>query len=537
VWVTATRLHFHYWGCPPTQRYVTAVMANDKDGKASRRWRDRGAATLRWKGGYCYQDERPTPEHYVKAWSQVPAGRDGILIDEFGGGSEVDQRMGRALVELRRRRPDLAIVPYCVGLKGEDMIAGFRASDLCLPECYAGDWRSYGVFRRWKAVAKHGLAHKTVAALGIGHKWATTEAEIRQQFAYLRSTCPEMPGMSFFPRVPPRLSGAIDRAIEDYFLRPVILLDWKRGATTTTVRNIGQMNAEGIAVLCHRGEKASRLSIAKLPAGQSKTLRVPTGTETVRVGAARERHTVVRYEPPTRRPLPDAAARARASAYLARLERGPTVELFAKEPRLRLVLSKDKKDRANYSGNVEAATLPLGEHAGQPLAVSVEVEVGRCWFYGTIGLELRGGDASLGFHLAHHDHDRDIHGSSPRLMAWFQDASKDRIHGTMPPGLVRGKRYTVLLSHEGDGAARVMVWEKGSRLLWDSGPWRTAGDAHFDTLRFTVRPFRHSAIRWEKETRRLFLRGVSGGPLPSPYRLEGWFSNLRLHLAEKGPKK
>ena len=535
VWVTASRLHFAYWGCPTTQHHVTAVMANDKDGAPSRQWHDRGVATLRWKGGYCYAKQWTTSQHYVESWSKVLPHNTGILIDEFSNGNATDQRMGKALVEMRRRHPAMMIVPYCVGLGGDDMVAGFRASDLCLAECYCCDWRYYGRFRRWDALAKHGLAGKSLVALGLGPKWASTEAEIRDQFAYLRTTRPEMPGMSFFGAAKGRLAEAIDRAIEDYFLRPAVLLAWQPGSPAATVRNIGHLPARDVAIVCEHNGRPLRLAIPRLAAGQAKALAIAEGCDRLRIGPAPGRYTVVAYVPPPQRPLPDAAATARASGYLARLRQRTTLDLFASEPKLTVHLSTDeKKKREAWTGNVAAATLPLGERAGRPMAVSVDIETGRCWIYGHIGLALCGGDASLGFRLCRHEPDTDLPMSSPRLMAWFQSTAKDRVHGTLPPGLVQGKLYTVVLSSQADGTARVLVWEKGGRLLWDSGPWRTDGEARFDTLRFFVRPYRGSAIQWEAQPRRLFLRGVSGGPIPSPYRLEGWFSNAKLHVDTKG---
>jgi hypothetical protein len=518
MWVTETRLHFPYWGCPQDQRYVTAVMANEDD--AARHWRDRGAAALKWKGGQCYAEKRPEAEDYVAVWSQVPPGRDGILIDEFSSGNAADQRMGKALVELRRRQPNLMIVPYCLGLKGEDMAAGFRASDRVLVECYAADWRSDGRFGRAEPLIEHGLGEKAVIILGIGRKWATTEDEVRRQVATVRQRYPDLSGIGFFPGVPERLSGAVDRAIEDYFLRPALLLTWSIGESEATVRNVGQMTAETITVRV-QGADVERRTIEEVPAGGSATISVSDGTRLVSLEDASGRYTVIHTTPPPQEPLPDSAHTMQALAYLRRLEDRPTRTLFAETPRL------DKARVKNEDGHTEGAAFPL-DTGGRPTAVAAEFEVNRCWFYGTVGLELRGEESRLGFKLAHQDHDRDLEGTSPRLTAWFQDATGDRIHATAPPGLAPRTRYTCVLSHEGGGRARVLLWESGGRLLWDSGPWETAGEAFLDTLRFTVRPAPDSRIAWDAATRRLFVRGVSG-PHESPYGLDAWFTAVRIH--------
>lgn len=57
----------------------------------------------------------------------------------------------------------------------------------------------------------------------------------------IRATCPEMCGVGFFPDVPPRLIQAVDSAIEDFFLRPVV--EVQTNNEHFTLRNIGESTA------------------------------------------------------------------------------------------------------------------------------------------------------------------------------------------------------------------------------------------------------------------------------------------------------
>ena len=219
----ATRqLHFNYWDCSRAQKHVTSMLApKDEDTEAATYWQKRGVQLLHWQAGNAVVKDWKTPEKYAEEWQKIVPPQSGIMIDEFGGGNEPDQIMGRALVMTRKQSPRLFLAPYCMAVGGSDMVEGFRAADLILVECYVNDWRSYRVFDdRFGSTCKHGLSKKSLVVLGVGGEWASTEKEIRQQFAYLREKYPEMPGIAFFPRVPDRLTAAVDRAIEDYFLKP-----------------------------------------------------------------------------------------------------------------------------------------------------------------------------------------------------------------------------------------------------------------------------------------------------------------------------
>ena len=72
--------------------------------------------------------------------------------------------------------------------------------------------------------------------------------------------------------------------------------------------------------------------------------------------------------------------------------------------------------------------------------------------------------------------------------------------------------------------------------MWDTGDIPTNAEFRCDKLKVEVSSFvegisfEGSEIRHQPETGRLFLRGVSPGPRPSPYVLESWISNLEVYM-------
>ena len=59
----------------------------------------------------------------------------------------------------------------------------------------------------------------------------------------------------------------------------------------------------------------------------------------------------------------------------------------------------------------------------------------------------------------------------------------------------------------------------GVDSLWQSDRMYFAGEPVFDSVRISVKPFEGSDLQL-REDGSIFARGVSGGPLPSPYVLE-----------------
>ncbi len=461
----ATRqLHFNYWDCSREQKHVTSMLApKPEDTEAADYWRKRGVQLLGWKGGIAIAKDWKTPEKYAQEWQKIVQPQSGIMIDEFGGGDPADQMMGQALMMVRKQSPRLFLAPYCIGVKGDGMVEGFRAADLVLVECYLSDWRSYPAFgERFGATRKFGLSNKSLAVLGIGPIWASTEKEIRQQFAYLRQNYPEMPGVAFFPRVPDRLIAAVDRAIEDYFLKPT---------------------------------------------------------------------PPPRYISPLELPPPNEQAQNAAATFRKQFAQGDVVKPLASSPKLNVVLGKS--DKPDEKRGPESATIAIPSNEGRSISLSFDVELDRVYFYGRVGIKLVGENCSLGFDWCHHEPDTDVQANVPRAVFSWTGGDKDGIRETIPPAMGPGKKFHFFAAYNADSKTiRGMLLREDGTLMWDSGDIPTNAAFRCDKLKVEVTSFEGSDIRLQPEKARLFLRGVSGGPLPSPYVLESWISNLELRVAK-----
>lgn len=526
AFVTPHLLHFNYWSCPPSQRYVTSVLApKDEETALAASWLSRGVLPLRWKWGYGIAKEWKTAETYAEDWKKLAPSQAGIMIDEFGSGEPIDQLMGRALSLVRKEAPGLFLAPYCMGVDGDGMVAGFRDADLILVECYVGDWRGYGVFDRWRSTRKHELAGKALAVLGLGPDWVTTEKELRRQVAYIRTTMPEMPGLAFFPGASDRLMQAVDRAIYDYYLAPAVLLTTDAEGHTAEVRNLGCLPAKQVSItLVSREGKTQRCTVRRLEPEASERFPLPQGYEP-RLEAAPGKYTVIRYQDPSKLPPPDMAAQTAASAYRERFRAADRVRPLAGSPKLDIAVSES--DKPEHKGKVESATIAVPPSNGRSVALTFDVELGRVWFYGSVGVKLAG-EGSLGFSWCHHEPDTDVAGSVPRAYFTFGDAKKTVARETLPPAMGPDRRFRLFASYDAKGFVRGMLLKHDGGLLWDTGDLPVDPSFRCDRLRLEVLPFEGSEIRHEAEAARLFLRSVSGGPLPSPYVLESWVSNAEV---------
>ncbi|MCC6445362.1 MAG: hypothetical protein IT210_18120 [Armatimonadetes bacterium] len=305
VWVTARPLTFHWWDQAAFPRYATVVMLDAKtDASRAQAWKRRGAAVVAWAcGEYCGRAEHgekrlKAPEDWHNKWyARNPeiGLYDGIAIDElYASARPVDLAVSRALLLTRQAAGErFHIGLYCAGIDADSRegIENIRRSGvLLLMENYWGDAALFA--ERWRNAASRGLQDSTLLSLGPGftlpdgRHGPLTEAELRGDFAKARRPAPEMRGMSFFNAYFHRsLDPAIDRAIEDYFLKPVIHL--RSAGDRVEARNIGNEDARGFFVTFLTGDEA-RLKTAKLPVlrpDQSCRIPVPKGASRLRLHA------------------------------------------------------------------------------------------------------------------------------------------------------------------------------------------------------------------------------------------------------------
>ena len=471
VFATTRKLHFNYWACGREQRYLTSVMDNTKKGGSPREWRRRGVLPLVWKGGHwLWTHDHDSPEKVADNWLSVPQGRVGVMIDEFGGGGEVDQQLGTALLLTRRRDPRTFLAPYCLSVAGEKMIEGFAQSDLILVETYTADWRGDGTITgRWRSAAKAGLTEKSIAVLGVGSQWTGTAKELRRIFRMVRATCPDMPGLGFFPNVPPRLAEAVDAAIEDYFLRPVITASVQEGRVV--LRNIGETPATGVelAFLDAQGTRLTNgKTIGRLGPWTETREALPPNAVEAKVIPAPKRYTALAYVPPLELQKPDAEAKEAALQFRKLALSGEAADPLARADEMRQERSDDKHKNAAYHNNIQSATVPIRADQRKAVALAFDLRLGRSWFYGGNSVSL-GGEGTLTLHWSRNDHDAGIPGDQPRPVLTFTGRDEYTVREVSTMGFSRDRTHHVLLAYDGRDSARAIVTDEKDELLWDSG--------------------------------------------------------------------
>lgn len=510
VFAASRRLHFSYWACPLEQRFATAVMENDPAPERAELRLDRGVLPLQWKPGAIPGHE--LPEEWVADYTNLLPSRVGATIDEFWGSGEpphLDEPACLGLIGARDRMPDIFLAPYCMSVGRGTVRRAFAQSDLLQLELYRRDYRSYGSFGDALAqFARAGLADRTIPILAAGPGnaiWATTEEEVARQIQSVRWQSPETPGVGFFPEFFPGLAEAADRAIAEWFLGPVVQL---RGET---VRNVGETVARDVRVAQEGGTEKL---IARLePWAWAK---VPEARAVLPGEGYR-----VLEEPKLTGLAPEASLVASLSEAA---DAAAAIDLSA------LTVETAVSDDPDISGQPASATEPLPRPAGEgSLTLSFELTLTHCYFYGSIGVSLRGeGPGGLEVSLGHNDHDADISPREAHVEFVARNAEGLPVADVCPVGLRVGASYRIVVARDGASRVRFGVFELtegAARPIW-AVEHAHAGAIPVDRVRLDVRPWLGSAL--EPTAEGVHLRGVSGGEKPSPYVLEGTLRDLRV---------
>ena len=525
VFVTSRKLHFNYWQARLEQRRVTSVMDNSKTTKAAIQWKRRGVLPLGYKSGqWHWAHGYDSAEKIARLWTELPEERGGIVIDEFGGGDEIDQQLGDALRLTRKQRPTVFIAPYCLSVSGQKMIDGYRQADLILVETYTPDWRWDGfITGRWKTAVDAGLKTKSIAVLGLGSQWIGTERELRRVFRMVRATCPEMPGVGFFPDIPPRLMKAVDSAIEDYFLGPVV--EVRVDSDKFTVRNIGETQAADVEVkfLDRHGKRVSKSKvIPRLRPWSNLSGDLPPAAASAEIVAAPDRYTALAYTPPLEQQKLNTDQQRASREFRKRALSGNATNPLKEIKELTLV-----RDDNN---NMRSVSIPIRASGGKAVALSFDVRPDRCWFYGHNSVSLVG-DGELTLTWSRQDHDAGIEGNQPRPAIIFKGKDKYVVRDVPTMGFRENETFRVLLAYDGREAVRAVVASQKNTVLWDSGSLPANGGFSCSKLRFDVNPFKRSEISVNAKNSEILLRG-GGGDADSPYWLESTLSNLSLVIQE-----
>jgi len=522
VTVVKRSLHFHHWHLDPSLKYATEGMMNDVDKLDY--WRTRGVRVQRWTGGiWAYKTKKvQTPQALAVYWSNpLEAGWPGIVIDEFGAGGEVDEILGQALIETRKRSPGIYLAPYTVSAGGEQKMRGLRdAADRVLVETYC----SHGAYgystkqKRVEAVIEHVREDKLLAALAFG-EWITTPQELRRQLHFTRYTFPRMPGVAFFHAMQPTYS-ALNEHLRHFYVDPVVRAEVV-GEGQVRFENIGGADSPAIQAQVRAQGPPPRILDIDVPAlgvGESHVVSV-SGKDLQPVTAYRDGCFVLGppllwdKEPAEHRP-------GATTAWPAAPPIAGSVRLtFAEQPKLKL--QYDTSGKPGYDGNVSGAIFPVPPTEERSFELQFDLETIRTWFYGSIQVSLvsNHGKSKLDLNLYRGDHEP---GPYFQLSVTNEDGIivRERMAYMIEPR----KNYRLIVRYKRASYVRVAIQDRDSNTLWDTGEIPISGSLQLDQLRLSVRSGPTSDLRWDEEHEAMFLRGTIGPKYP----LSGYVDNVEV---------
>ncbi|MBI5834702.1 MAG: hypothetical protein HZB16_20575 [Armatimonadetes bacterium] len=190
-----------------------------------------------------------------------------------------------------------------------------------------------------------------------------------------------------------------------------------------------------------------------------------------------------------------------------------------------LTVTRAAEGQAGAKGQVNGGTLPLGRVLEGPWQMAFTLDLGRAYFYGQCGVHLDG-EGSLGLRWSHGDNDGDVPANQPRLVLEYRGTDDDTVRETFPPALGPGRRFRLVLGYDPRHGVRGQLLNAEGRLVYDTGSLPIDSAFRPSRLRFEVQPWAGSEVRYEAGVWQ--LRGISGGPEPSPYVLESGLSQMAL---------
>jgi hypothetical protein len=276
IWVTTRKMKFHWWSCTLAQKQVTEVMQSDPA------WQARGVSRVDWTGGEAYSrgvdgHNWTTASEWYNGWTYA-YNKDGMALDEIfcDDAFPTPQILDAVAMVRQAKGADYSINVWMAGF-GSNFASGaakLKASNATvLIEDYYGTWNLHK--SRWDAVRAHGLQNQAISGIWPGNTNLTNEAEIRTDVAYVRLAAPEANGIAIFAPAA-GLLDACDRAIEDYYLKPLIHLS-VNATGQLIVWNLGNEDATGFSLqLLDNGNGVlETIDLSALASNAKQTLSVP----------------------------------------------------------------------------------------------------------------------------------------------------------------------------------------------------------------------------------------------------------------------
>src|SRR5262249_9012294 len=283
---------FHWTGGDNAVQNITIVQEDNPASVASWRWR--GVRDSTWVGGpstYGYTD----PQAYVNAWNYATS-YDGFSLDEL----YVDDTNAESLATAKavgmasqQWGPNYTLAVWCNGFASSTATSVSALSSAHAPilmEDYWGDYSLHAL--RWNEIRQAGLQAQSVLDIAPGfyisetQRGPRTTAEVRETFREVRLAAPESPwiGAVEWWDQNHALAPAVDQAITDYYLKPVLYLS-VNAAHQLVARNIGNDDAQGfsVAFLDRFGNTVQTVNLSTIQPNAQQLLNIPVNADTARL--------------------------------------------------------------------------------------------------------------------------------------------------------------------------------------------------------------------------------------------------------------
>jgi autotransporter-associated beta strand protein len=292
VWVTAQPMIFHWTGGDNAVQNITIVQEDNPASVASWRWR--GVTDTTWVGAgstYHYTD----PQSYVDTWDYARS-YDGFSLDEL----YVDDTNAESLATAQavglvpqQWGPNYTLAVWCSGFASSTAtsVSALRSANApILMEDYWGDYSLHAL--RWNEIRQAGLQAQSVLDIAPGfyisegQRGPRTAAEVRETFREVRLAAPESPGIGVVEWWDQNyaLAPAVDQAITDFYLKPVIDLS-VNAAHQLVAWNIGNDDAQGfsVAFLDRFGNTLQTVNLSAIQPNDQEILDIPLNADMARL--------------------------------------------------------------------------------------------------------------------------------------------------------------------------------------------------------------------------------------------------------------
>lgn len=503
-----------FYGGYRRRRYINLLCSDDY--KEYAYWKARGVRCLGWAVGTQanLRGRKTSPDEYLASWERgrqkYSRGADGIMIDEMFGDQAV-ANITEAIRRYRKQFPERLICPYATGV-GPVSGAVFKdCADLVMIESYSYSPRAYWACfdRRFGTAVKHGIERKSIASICAGDNYVTTNPEIRRQARYIRRMSPDvMPGVAMYSGISnPALIPFFDKAIEDYWLGPVLFV--KRQKDMITIRNIGQTDAPSCCVIYTVGPSshATFVQTPALPAqGRAIDITLPKGVLFPRVAPPVPWVHVIHAEEDF-----GAIPRGKMQPFTLKPVTQSFSENFDAPPKLAITKSKE--------GFVERGHLGVPASEGRSFTLSFDVSFRSIAIYA--GINVQAGTKAdgptrnrIGLDFNRSDDDRDIRTGRTHFSYVKKEGERYRstTHETMMRPIELKNTYRFFMHYEKGSHVRAVAKIAG-KPVWDTGPLTIGPNSlSIDEIRFRVRPYKASSLSFENRELRMKLGDrVTGG--------------------------